>query len=207
VQPEGYYHASTQLPNGQPSILVDVGAWTNLSGSNSSRRMAMEAVAAGHKVEQWKMATPLNIAGVGSGTQECKWETKIPICVEDAGGETATVHHFETPTVEGTGEDLPSLLGLHSISSKEGVLETGSGKERLSFPGPGGYQIIWSPGTQHFPLKSAPSGHLVIPLGDFAKVTKKEGGVPQQGTIFHARAQTNSNQSGPPPPGAASSSQ
>lgn len=57
------------------------------------------------------------------------------------------------------------------------------GKERLSFLGPGGYSIIWSPGTQHVPLVSAPSGHLVIPLDEFSN------GVPEKPKVFHAVAE------------------
>ena len=189
-QPDGYYHASTQLPDGQLSILVDVGAWTNLTGKKIARAMAETAIKAGHTPAQWRMATPLQIAGVGSGTQNCDWEARLPKCIADSENGSECVHHFETPTVEGAGEDLPALLGLRSISSKQGVLETAPGKERLSFPGPGGYEISWSPGTEHFDLKSAPSGHLVIPLGKFENINTQQGGVPKVGTVFHARPQS-----------------
>ena len=187
AQPEGYYHASTRLPGGVLSILVDIGAWTNLSGKNVARSIAEAAIAAGYKPTQWKMPIPLQIMGVGDGTQDCNWETKLPICIEDENGTDASLHHFETPTVEGSGADLPALLGLKSIRAKQGVVETGEGQERLTFPGPGGYEIKWSPGTKHFPLTCAPSGHLVIPLGDFSKIKEQQGGLPQPGTVFHAR--------------------
>jgi hypothetical protein len=129
--------------------------------------------------------------GVGNGTQECKWEAQLPICVE-AEGDGNQIHRFDTPLVGGTGEDLPSILGLKSIKGKQGVIQTADGKEMLSFPGPGGYEIKWSPGTQHFKLKSAPSGHLVMPLGDFSKVNPSRGGVADQPTIFHATAEASS---------------
>ena len=158
--------------------------------------MAQTALSAGYTPEQWKMATPLQIAGVGNGTQACNWETRLPICIADSEGNSESVHHFETPTVEGAGEDLPALLGLKSISGKQGVLETAPGKERLSFPGPGGYEIQWSPGTEHFMLKSAPSGHLVIPLGKFENVSDQQGGIPKailQGPIAILQGEYNPN--------------
>ena len=37
-QPEPYFHAAIQLADGRMSLLVDVGAWTNLVGSNWARR-------------------------------------------------------------------------------------------------------------------------------------------------------------------------
>jgi len=70
VQPGGYYHASTRLPNGQPSILVDPGAWTNLGGKKVAREIASLALAAGYTPQQWRMETPLTIMGVGDGTQD-----------------------------------------------------------------------------------------------------------------------------------------
>ena len=30
-QPEGYYHSSTQLPDGQLSLMIDIGAWANIT--------------------------------------------------------------------------------------------------------------------------------------------------------------------------------
>ena len=62
---------------------------------------------------------------------------------------------LKPPTVEGTGSELPALLGLRSIRDKEGVLETAPGKERLTFPGPGGYTITWSPGTVVLQLENS----------------------------------------------------
>ena len=163
---------------------MDVGAWTNLVGKLLCRKIAQEARGAGFEAKQWKMQQPLSIQGVGDGIQKCAWEARLPIAVPTGTGETE-LHYFEAPTVEGSGENLPGLLGLRSIRGKNGVLETGAGQERLSFPGPGGYTIEWSPGTQHLPLVCAPSGHLVISVGDFSKI-KDKGGLPRKTTTFHA---------------------
>ena len=130
------------------------------------------------------MSTPLNIQGVGDGTQQCTWETKLPIAVPE-GAETAHIHSFQMPIVEGSGEDFPGLLGLKSTRGKQGVLETAPGKEMLTFPGPGGYKNEWMPGAQHFKLENAPSGRLLIPISDFDNVKKQPGGVAQPKTTFH----------------------
>ena len=177
-------HSSTALPDGRLSIIVDVGAWKNLFGRKLVRQAAEMAIAAGYRPKQWKMDTPLRVQGIGNGTQECVWEIRLPIAAEDGSGETH-VHSFDTPIVEGTGEDVPGLLGLKSIREKKGILETEPGKEMLTFPGPGGYEITFAPGYQQFKLEQAPSGHLVIPISDFGKV-KKPSGVPPPKTAFHA---------------------
>ena len=180
-----YYHTSTALPDGRMSVIVDVGAWKNLFGRKLVRQAAQLAIAAGYMPEQWEMETPLSIQGVGNGTQQCNWEIRLPIAAEDGNGDTH-VHSFETPIVEGTGEDIPGLLGLKSIREKKGILETEPGKEMLTFPGPGGYEIVFAPGYQQFKLEQAPSGHLVIPISDFSKV-KKPTGVPPPRIAFHAQ--------------------
>ena len=77
------------------------------------------------------------------------------------------------------------------MKDKEGVLEMGPGKERLSFPGPGGYTIQWSPGTRHFPLEPAPSGHLIKPCDEYSKV-KPPTGLPRPSTTFHATSRSSS---------------
>ena len=77
-----YYHASTQLPDGRLSILVDPGAWTNLCGLNTTRRMKEAVAAAGYRSQQWKMASPLSVSGVGNGTQTCEWSTSVPFAFQ-----------------------------------------------------------------------------------------------------------------------------
>ena len=153
-----------QLPNGELSILVDVGAWTNLQGKTLARAFVEKAATAGYTSTQTRMPSPLTIMGVGDGTQTCTWQSSIPVPIESDDGDSAEVVIFESPTVEGTGSDLPTIIGLKSMKNKKGVLELEDGHERLSFPGPGGYTMNWSPGTKHFKLRRAPSGHLVIPL-------------------------------------------
>ena len=130
-------HSSTALPDGRFSLIVDVGAWKNLFGRKLVRQAAEMAIKAGYRPQQWKMETPLHVQGIGNGTQECIWEIRLPIAAADGNGDTH-VHSFDTPIVEGTGEEVPGLLGLKSIREKKGVLETEPGKEMLTFPGPGG---------------------------------------------------------------------
>ena len=76
------------------------------------------------------------------------------------------------------------------------------GKERLSFPGPGGYTITWSPGTRHFPLEPAPSGHLIMPCGEYTKV-RKPPGLPRPTTTFHATRVTEDPEMSTEPTGGA----
>ena len=126
-QPEPYFHAATQLADGRMSLLVDVGAWTNLVGSNWAREMARRAMAAGKVPKQTRMSRPLSVQGVGDGAPTASWQSELPIAITHAEGNVQE-HRYTAPTLEGAGADLPALLGLQTISGHRGVLETEPGR-------------------------------------------------------------------------------
>ena len=102
------YHASTQLPSGRLSLIVDPGAWTNLMGKLLARRLIQRAVAAGHKPTQEKIPA-IHVAGVGKGQQQCDWKVECPITITNSSNQTS-LHRISTPIVEGPGgEELPGL--------------------------------------------------------------------------------------------------
>ena len=208
---EELHHTSTQL-SGHLSILVDPGAWTNLIGGKLAKALAQKALDAGHHPRQWPVSQPLHVAGVGNGFQTAEWCVRFPIAIESRDSDAAHLHAYESPVVEGGGDDLPGLLGLRSMKSQQGVLEMTDGEKMLTFPGPGGYQIVWSPGSTHIPLRTAPSGHLVFIVDAFGRVRQTTGGVPSKSMTLHANAaacqemrpapeQSSSSSSAAPPSG------
>ena len=78
------------------------------------------------------MDPPLKISGVGDGVQECKWETTTPVAIPTEDG-TAVPFDLQMPIVTGSGSHLPIIVGLKTMSAKNGVLEMGPGKEFLNF--------------------------------------------------------------------------
>ena len=71
------------------------------------------------------------------------------------------------------------------MSEKNGSLNMRAGAPTLTFPGPGGFDVKWSPGARHVHLISAPSGHLILPCDHFDKVQEK-GGLQKPATVFHS---------------------
>ena len=135
------------------------------------------------------MKRPMSIQGVGEGSQKCEWTATIPAAVRTAVPPTALSNttgeptdigtrlmKFEAPVVEGSGTDLPGLIGLLSIEGKRGVIETGA-PQFMTFPGPGGYKIDWAPGAIHLPLTKAPSGHLCVITDRYDELESQTGGV------------------------------
>ena len=169
-----YYLASTDLPGGRIGVIVDTGAWTNLWGLRVAQRLAAKAHQAGLEPKSERLRRPLHVAGVGNGSQQANWELNIPIAVTNRDGVT-TQHSMRAPAVEGEGSELPALLGLRSMQANNAVLETGADRKRLTFPGPGGFDITWAPGATHFDLESAPSGHMLIRVDDYDKLSPTTG--------------------------------
>ena len=90
---------------------------------------------------------------------------------------SACLDTFETNIAEGTGVDLPAILGSKSMQEKDAVIILRAGKEMMVFPGPGGYKIEWGPGTLHFQLERRPlatSSSLAAPTT--ASRSRGEGG-------------------------------
>ena len=177
-----FYHAATQLPGGKLSMIVDIGAWTNLMGENLCRELSRRAITYGHKPVQDKVVGGLTIQGVGNGTQECRWQVTCPIAVPYEDGQ-ARLHKITAPIVGGAGADLPGLLGLRSLEHERSIID--AGKRMLYFVGKGEAKIELPPGSAAIPLKKAPSGHLVIEIDEYEKLKPHKGGLPEASLQLH----------------------
>ena len=74
-QPRGYYHARA-------------AAWTSEGGAQRGREVATEAIKAGYTPKQTKMDRPLEIQGVGHGTQKDNYQATLPIALMTESGES-----------------------------------------------------------------------------------------------------------------------
>ena len=88
--------------------------------------------------------------------------------------------------MQGTGKDLPGLLGLRSLEQQRAILDTGG--RTLIFPGPGDVEISLPPGSVRVPLEKAPSGHLVMVIDEYHKLISQKGGVPNK--VTHLLSET-----------------
>eukprot|EP00975_Prorocentrum_lima_P034730 7299642-Prorocentrum_lima.AAC.1 len=78
---ESVFHLGTRLEGGRAGLLIDTGAWGNLSGDAWVKEQGRLSKSAGYMPAQAKMDTPLKIQGVGSGTQQCSWKSELPIAL------------------------------------------------------------------------------------------------------------------------------
>ena len=167
------YHIRSQLPDGRPALLIDPGSVGNLCGDRWARSVAVAAKRAGREPSYHKRTTPLNVSGVGHGSQKCAYDCRLPVSLrqtaESAEGREGTL---TIPSIEHS--DLPGLLGLTTLRQNQAAL--GFTTLRLHFQGPGNSRIDQSlpPGTDTFQLELAPSGHLVLPCSEFSATKSTE---------------------------------
>jgi hypothetical protein len=110
------------------------------------------------------MRQSLSVSGVGIGSRKARWKIEAPVVIKDINGEMT---RGDFAVAAAPQSNLPALLGLLSIESKRGLIDTFSGPPKLYFCGPGGCEIVLSPGSRMFLLAGAPSGHLILPTSEF----------------------------------------
>jgi len=156
-------HSTSQLRGvDREGLLVDSGAIDNLSGKDFVDRQAVIAKRAGHATTFSELGGTLEVNGVGTGSQAATYEASVPIQIEK---DTAV---FRTPVLEGAGSGIPGLWGLKSQQRVRAMIDTGGGA--VIVPGPGGFQMQLSPGSQVIRCEPAMSGHMMIPISDFKRV-------------------------------------
>ena len=107
-----------------------------------------------------RRSEPLNVSGVGNGSQACHYDCHLPLAFQTTSGERRT-GDFKTPTI--SDSELPGLLGLNALTANRAVIDCHTNK--MYFLGPGDYDLekAMPPGTDVFQAERAPSGHLVLP--------------------------------------------
>ena len=132
-----------------------------------------EAMAHGRQPQQKRRDRPLNVSGVGNGSQSCTHNCTLPIAMTKIDG-THSCGMFTLPTVGKS--QLPGLLGLQSMRDRNAILDMNT--LQLHFVGDGNYDLGLSlpPGTESYKLEIAPSGHLVLPCCEYAAVDKEQSG-------------------------------
>ena len=164
---ENVYHARTRLVDGRPSLLIDPGSVGNLGGDKWATHVARRAHKSGRHPSFEKRSQPLNISGVGHGSQVATYDCKLPIALTQLDGTTKTLGVVNTPTVQDS--DLPGLLGLAALRRNRAIIDFD--KNQLFFRGPGDYDLMkhLPPGTDGFQCEIAPSGHMVLPCSEFGQ--------------------------------------
>ena len=160
--PQAIYHSGTRLPDGRHALLVDTGAWDNIAGSEWANEVADTAARYGHHPGHEPMQPPLEIQGVGNGTQRCETRALLPVTLPRANG-SYSLDKYGAPVIPDS--PVPGLLGLKSMKNRRTIIDTIN--NRMYFCGEGPVEIRPPPGTEVYTLEQAPSGHLLLPISEY----------------------------------------
>jgi hypothetical protein len=99
------------LPSGRSAVMLDIGSVGNLAGEEWLKALALKAVKSGRKPNSYKRDRTLHVSGVGTGSQECKFNCEIPAAIPTTAGFLKGT--YKSPCVPNSS--LPALLGLESL--------------------------------------------------------------------------------------------
>ena len=161
------YLNPVRMPDNEPVIILDMGSIGNLGGDNWATELADEAFAAGLKPSYTKRKRPLEVSGVGKGSEQCHIDGQLPVGLMTCEGKHLS-GGLNMPIIPHS--DLPGLLGLTGMKNNRTIIDTNDNK--VYFLGPGNYDLMKAmpPGTEVLQAKIAPTGHMVLPCAKFTKV-------------------------------------
>ena len=159
------YHVNTRPEDGKIALLIDPGSVGNLCGDKWARELAALSAKHGQDPQFRRRKQPLQVAGVGAGSQKCINDYILPVALQSDNMKPSVGSVYRAPAVQNS--DLPGLLGLASMRDLRVVLDLNT--LTMHFCGPGDYDLSkhLPPGTDSYPLEVAPSGHLLLPCSNF----------------------------------------
>ena len=149
------FHAQARLAGDQEAVLVDTGAKRGLSGDQWVARVEALARPHGHHVQRRDLPKPMEVRGVGKGSQDITTQAVVPGVLEDGDDMDFTTAVIpESP--------LPALLGLDSLERLNGIVDTRVPHRKLYLGED--VQVVPGPKTKVLQLYPAQSGHLMMPI-------------------------------------------
>ena len=162
VEVEDHYSTQLQLQDGDIGLLPDTGAHDGLCGDAWARQQAAECHAHGKTINQYGLSQPRVVAGVGQGTPSTNYGVSLTTGLQDTSGNFHE-EKFEAPCLENSS--VPGLMGIKSLRRNDALIRCKTGE--IWFLGQGGVKIEPSPGSRHFQMREAKSGHWLLPINRF----------------------------------------
>ena len=150
-------------------LLLDTGAFDNIGGTESAwfKQFTEQMSIQGYTPEV-RAIDKISVSGVGSGAAETTRAYTFPGAAVDVDGVARTVA-FDTPIAEGS--PIPPLWGLQSLRKHRALIDCHGLK--LHLLGADDSECTFPQGTLTFPLELSDSGHLILPIGEFDKLSEQ----------------------------------
>ena len=86
--------------NERLALILDTGAFTSFIGAHLARALGVAAAEHGHEVSQIKLANPMQMRGVGHGTETCRYALRTVLAIEHADNHKAHLHEWTAPILK-----------------------------------------------------------------------------------------------------------
>ena len=145
------------------SLLIDTGAYHGLAGQDwfDSHSERVRKAGLAHLIEE--KPTSVVVSGVGKDSEQCKVIQSVPGATVD--GELLT---FEAPKIPNS--TVPALCGMQTLDEQNMAVVPWS-NQLVRVPKGKEHEIIWPQGTTFVQCKRAKTGHMMLPIGHFDKLS------------------------------------
>eukprot|EP00959_Pyramimonas_sp_CCMP1952_P179157 3745216-Pyramimonas_sp.AAC.1 len=127
---------SGAMTNGMLIILLDIDSNSNIIGIKTAQTSKQVSGSHGHAIKRLNLTKRLYVPGVGHGAAICDKSLRCKILRAERGDPAVApaVQRLDTYSAnlaEGSGENLPAILGLRSMSDMRAILILEQGHERM----------------------------------------------------------------------------
>eukprot|EP00959_Pyramimonas_sp_CCMP1952_P257757 5386176-Pyramimonas_sp.AAC.1 len=166
--------------NGMLIMLLDISRNINIIGLATAQKFEQVSRSHGHAIKRLNITKIWYVAGAGHGAAICDKSLHCKIaCKErgDSAGQPAVprVDAYSANVAEGSGENLPAILGLRSMSNMRTIMILEQGHEEIIIPGLEMYKVLLGKGARVFDLMKTPSGHLALKVDEYEAATEDQG--------------------------------
>ena len=145
------YHSKAHLSTNEEALLIDPGAYDNLTGSEWAERQGAIAVEHGHEPSYYDLPKVMRAQGVGKEAQETTKVVRMPGQLEN--GQSL---QYTAPVIPRWGE--PALCGLKSLAANDAIMDCRTPEQKLYL----GADTKNRPGTWNYNFATL-SGHVWTP--------------------------------------------
>ena len=168
TSPTACYHAND---GGVQGLLVDIGAVKPFTGGAFVKSQINDMERAGFKASWENLAVPQYMRGIWKGSQRAS-----KICHLVGALHDGRLIGYSSPVLDEDPEhpeiaSVPPLYGLEQLSGINGMFDSKSGRIICI---PDGESVKWLAGTRILQCERTPSGHWLLGVGHWDKVSPDE---------------------------------
>eukprot|EP00959_Pyramimonas_sp_CCMP1952_P071001 1482444-Pyramimonas_sp.AAC.1 len=134
------------------TILLDIGSNISIIGLKIALTFERASRLHDYDIKKLDLAKRLSVSGVGHGAAVCDESIHCKIDCKEMGDSAGTpaiarLDTYSANVAEGSGENIPAILGLRSMSNMRAILILEQGHENMVIPGTDMHRLLLGNGA------------------------------------------------------------